>query len=411
MEYSNPYGSVGGLLDLSHKRSRMSLKARREPYWQRLTAGAFLGFRRGPNTWIVRFRSKATGETGLRRQHYFSLGEALEYDDARERAEAWLAQVSGTAVRTVRRGTVRAALESYLAHLRRVGREEAANRAEGQFKTAIYKKAIALQSLEAVTLDDFLEWRDGLKGNRSGRTIDRLVRAVVAGLNRANRIGHVGNPSAWRLESLPDEKGEDTAIFLSSAQRTGLLSKAEERARAFFHGLELTGARPGELANAVVSDFDGERLRLAHRKGRPPKLRVRYVVLEPCAVELLKRQVEGRRPEMPLFTEDGTRKWRRHIWAEACRNAIAAHNKDCDPEIRIPAGASAYCFRHARISELLQVFGFDPITVAQQTGTSLQMIEKAYFRFIPTEMSKKLAAMRAKSNDNGERQHPMVDSK
>jgi len=36
---------------------------------------------------------------------------------------------------------------------------------------------------------------------------------------------------------------------------------------------------------------------------------------------------------------------------------------------------------------------------AQQTGTSLQMIEKAYFRFIPTEMSKKLVAMRAKGND------------
>jgi integrase len=162
----------------------------------------------------------------------------------------------------------------------------------------------------------------------------------------------------------------------------------------------VTGARPGELANALVSDFDGERLRLAHRKGRPPKLRVRYVVLEACAVELLKRQVEGREPGAPLFTEDGTRKWRRHIWAEACRNAIAAHNKDCEPENRIPGGASAYCFRHARISELLQVYGIDPLTVAQQTGTSLQMIEKAYFRFIPTEMSKKLVAIRAKGNDD-----------
>jgi integrase len=380
----------------------MSLKPRREPYWQRLAAGAFLGFRRGPNSWIVRYRGRGTGETGLRRQHYFSLGEGFEYDEAKERAEAWLAQVSGTAVRTVRRGTVRAALESYLAHLRRVGRADAAKRAEGQFKTAMYKKALALQSLETATQEDFLEWRDGLQGQRTPRTIDRLVRAVVAGLNRANRMGHVGNPSAWRLESLPDEKSEDTAIFLSSAQRTALLAKAGEYARAFFHALELTGARPGELANALASDFDAERLRLAHRKGRPPKLRVRYVVLEACAVELLKRQVEGREPDAPLFTEDGTRKWRRHIWAEACRNAIAAHNKDCEPEIRIPLGASAYCFRHARISELLQVYGIDPLTVAQQTGTSLQMIEKAYFRFIPTEMSKKLVAIRAKGNDDGQ---------
>lgn len=383
-------------MDLSSKRSRTSLKPRREPYWQRLGPGAYLGFRRGPNSWIVRYREKAKDAKGFHRQHYNSLGEALDYDEAKERAEAWLAQVSGTAVRTVRRGTVRAALESYLEHLRRVGRTDAAKRAEGQFKTAIYKKAIALQSLESTTQEDFLEWRNELQGRRTPRTIDRLVRAVVAGLNRANRIGHVGNPSAWRLESLPDEKGEDTAIFLSTAQRKGLLIKASEHARPFFHALELTGARPGELANALVSDFDGEQLRLAHRKGRPPKLRVRYVVLETCAVELLKRQADGRQPDAPLFTEDGTRKWRRHIWAEACRNTIVAYNKDCEPENRVPAGASAYCFRHARISELLQVYGIDPLTVAQQTGTSLQMIEKAYYRFIPTEMSKKIAAIRAK---------------
>jgi integrase len=146
-----------------------------------------------------------------------------------------------------------------------------------------------------------------------------------------------------------------------------------------------------------VSDFDGECLRLAHRKGRPPKLRIRHVLLESCALELLRRHIEGRQPDAPLFTEDGTRRWRRHIWAEQCRNAIAAHNKDCEPENRLPAGDSAYCFRHARISELLQIYGIDPLTVAQQTGTSLQMIEKAYFRFIPTEMSKRLAEIRAKN--------------
>jgi hypothetical protein len=46
----------------------------------------------------------------------------------------------------------------------------------------------------------------------------------------------------------------------------------------------------------------------------------------------------------------------------------------------------AYAFRHARISELLQIHGVDPLTVAGQTGTSLAMIEKAYLRFIPSAM-------------------------
>ena len=38
--------------------------------------------------------------------------------------------------------------------------------------------------------------------------------------------------------------------------------------------------------------------------------------------------------------------------------------------------AGTYSLRHARISELLQVFNVDPFTVAHQTGTSLAMIIK-----------------------------------
>ena len=57
---------------------------------------------------------------------------------------------------------------------------------------------------------------------------------------------------------------------------------------------------------------------------------------------------------------------------------------------RISNDASAYSFRHARISELLQIFGVDPLTVAAQTGTSVAMIEKAYLRFIPSAMARTL---------------------
>lgn len=62
---------------------------------------------------------------------------------------------------------------------------------------------------------------------------------------------------------------------------------------------------------------------------------------------------------------------------------------------RIPKGASAYSFRHTRISELLQVYGVDPLTVAQQTGTGLNMIEKYYFKFISGSMRDKLNAVKA----------------
>jgi integrase len=79
------------------------------------------------------------------------------------------------------------------------------------------------------------------------------------------------------------------------------------------------------------------------------------------------------------------------------RTAVSAHNESAQRELRVPRGASAYSFRHARISELLQVYGVDPLTVAAQTGTSLRMIERTYFKFIRSAMLEKLAGLKIDS--------------
>jgi integrase len=119
------------------------------------------------------------------------------------------------------------------------------------------------------------------------------------------------------------------------------------------------------------------------------------VVLGVEAIEFFNEQCKDKLPGAPLFTEDGETPWRRHIWAREMRAAIAKHNEEAKGKKRISTDASAYSFRHARISELLQIYGVDPLTVAAQTGTSLAMIEKAYLRFIPSAMQEKLAALKA----------------
>lgn len=386
------------MADLSRKRDREQLAPRREPYWQRLGAGAFLGFRRGPDTWLVRFRGRD------RKQQYSSLGDGLDFDEAKRRAEAWLSQCAASSVRTVKRDSVIAALETYLADLRRHDREDAAAKAESCFKTAFqfdrklkrHQDPLGELQLEDVTMDDFLEWRDRLRPGRLPRSVNRLVRAVSAGLNRAHRLGHIGNPAAWRLEQLPDDNESETAVFLTPAQRKALIAAASPTAAAFLRGLELSGARPKELASAVAGDFDGERLKLSHRKGRTPKLRSRYVVLDEEGISFFAKQRKGKLPSALLFTVDGQKPWRRHLWAQEVRTAIAAHNKTARGAERISTDASAYSFRHARISELLQVYGVDPLTVAAQTGTSLRMIELAYFKFIRSAMLEKLANLKAR---------------
>jgi integrase len=231
---------------------------------------------------------------------------------------------------------------------------------------------------------------------RQARTVNRHVRAVIAALNQALDLGHLGNPAAWKLKSLAgdvEESGE-TAVFLDTAQRKAVIAAASPAAARFLRGLEITGARPKELAAAVVADFNGQMLRLAHRKGRPARLRSRHVLLSAEGIEFFKEQSRDKLPGARLFTEDGETPWRRHVWAKEVRAPIANHNRDASAKRRISPDASACSFRHTCISELLQIYGVDPSTVAAQTGTSIAMIEKAYLRFIPSAMQEKLAALK-----------------
>jgi integrase len=395
-------------MDLTRKRERDRLSVRREPYWHRLNKGAALGFRRGPDTWVLRYTDRASGKT-----KYAALeDDNLDFDQAKEKAETELGHRTKSAVRVVKRQTVKAALETYLEDLRRHDRGAAAEDAEWRFKKYVYGDVLAELPLERVTRDDFEEWRERQRPGRESRTVNRQVRSVKAALNRALELGHLGNPLTWKVEPLSDdaEDTNDTAVFLTPAQRKALIAAADPSAGHFLRGMELSGARPHELAAALVSDFDGAALRLAHRKGRPPKPRVRYVTLGSDGVEFFAKMADGKSRDSHLFKpdrlekdqawdadegKDDDRMWTGHLWARRVRAAIEKHNNDTEKEVdKIPESASAYSFRHTRISELLQVHNIDPITIAQQTGTSVAMIEKTYFKFIATTMRAKLSAIK-----------------
>lgn len=357
-------------MDITRKGSRTKLAARREPYWLRLAKGAYVGFRRGPDTWIARYRAGG-------KQHYQSLN-ATEYDDAKREAEVWFRQM-GSGI--TRRGTVREALGAYLDWLRDQGRQFKTS--EDRFKLIIYRHPLADKPLHEVTRQDFRAWRKTLQAGRKNRSVNRHVNSVKAALNRAVNEGFSGNREAWKVENLADDGDRDTAIFLTPEQRKAIIAECEPATGRFLRGLELTGARPSELANARVKDLDGDTLRLAHKKGRPPKLRVRSVVLQDAG--FFKAQARNKLPRAFLFTDADGRQWERHVWGVEVRRAV--------DEVKAPHGASAYSFRHSRISELLQVYGVDPLTVGAQTGTSVRVIEQTYYKFIPNSIREKLRAI------------------
>ena len=219
----------------------------------------------------------------------------------------------------------------------------------------------------------------------------------VAGLNRAVAEGYSGNPEAWNIDPLAADAEIGEPLFLTPKQRQSIIDAASPACGDFLRSIEYTGGRPGELAAAKLADLDkkGGTLTLRHKKGRPARIRARSVVLTDDALSFFKRQANGKMPKAPLLLDPGGISWGRHKWADEVQAAIAGVNAKAKGEARIPKGASAYSFRHARISELLQPYGIYPVTVAHQTGTSLRMIEQHYHRFIAPALREKLAQIDA----------------
>lgn len=432
---------------LTSKTSRKLLKVRRDPYFLKLGNGNHLGFRRGPDTWIARHRDKAG------KMHFQSLGDIEDFADAKAQADQWFDAMKGGARRSAVRGTVREALHSYLGHLRQVNRPVAAAAAEGRFTLAVFNDPLADLRVDQVTLNDFEEWQLRLQlfkprgvtlenreaalaridageplalvarglqmsegtlrhwrrrlpnratgGRRAPQTIDDIVGRVQAALNKAvEKLGYVGNKNAWGLENLGNEEDERIpAVFLSPVQRKHLLSHCAA-IEPFCLALDYTGARPGEMARATVADFDAGSGLVAFRTRKGGgKWRTRQTPLGQQAIAFFRAQCKDKLPAAFLVANPDGGQWMRRVWAKEIRKARMAANAKQSPTSQryIPAHASAYSFRHSRISELLQVAKIDATTVCKHTGTSLEMLHKYYWHLIPDSTRAALDALEARA--------------
>jgi integrase len=370
--------------DMTKKRVRESLAVRRDVHTMRLDKGAFLTYRRmtaDGGTWGARCRT-ADG------RQQFTTFDQIDRDDfsaAKKAAEAWCKKISSTGSVSVTRGTVRAWVAQYLRDLRNDGRRGTARSTWLNILRLVLPKSDPFGNLllEKVTKDDFRAWRNrisrGGRTKRAARSINRYARPIRVALNRAiKEHDAVGNNDAWRVATLRDdtEDAGETQVFLTAAQRAAIIAAATPDCALFLRGLAATGARPIELSEARVSDLNGNLLRLATRKGNAGKVRIRQCPLDSAATGFFAAQARGKLPSAYLFTDTGEQ-WSRSRWSWEIRNEKARGGD------RVPHLASAYSFRHTRISELLQTAGVDALRVAVMTGTSVAMIERHYFKFLP----------------------------
>jgi integrase len=178
-------------------------------------------------------------------------------------------------------------------------------------------------------------------------------------------------------------------LYLDLKQRRALLKAAKGLelpnagpARDLIEAAALTGARPGELKNALVSQFDS-RTKTMRFIGKTDS---RDVPLSPAAATLFTRLAKGKQPTDHLFVRDDGTPWPASEWTELVREAAKAAELPSDPN----TGVCLYTLRHSFITATL-LGGMPTLEVARLTGTSLQMIEENYGHLVANAARQRLA--------------------
>lgn len=380
-------------MDLSIVKQRNALKARREPYWQRLGPGRYLGYRpsqrEGAGTWIARaydahnrqYRLRALGDFGelpLRERFMAAKADTDTWCGLIERGGAAKLETLGDACREYAKSNLEI---------------------DARFNRYVYGEPIARIRLQKLKQHDVKNWREALEAkpaciarrkdgttvtrSRAPATINRDISMLRAALNAALKGGHVAAATAWSEALKPiGRAGRRRTLYLDRNQRRKLVEHTDEIAAPFVRALCLLPVRPGALAALCVRDFNfktGVLLVPCDKQGEN-----RQILLPPATREFLMKHARDLSPSGMLFARLGGEPWNRHTWKRPIRLACQAAG--------FTEGVTAYTLRHSVITDLVQD-GLDLMTVAQLAGTSVAMIEKHYAHLNWERASQALAGL------------------
>ena len=364
--------------------SREKLKPRREPYWQRVRKGCFVGYRKMTTgthgVWLARAREEEAGTRQLFKPlgEYGVLADHLRFDAAAKAALAWFDHLGRGG--STRKSTVSEACARYVRHLRATKSERAANDAEARFKNYVLNHAkLAATELPKLTPAQLEAWRKSLRDlptrsggrrgeQRSDSTLNRDMTCFRAALNLAYMDGLLTTDFAWRSKLRPIKNADQRReLYLDRAQRLKFIEKAPHDLAAFLRGLCLVPLRPGALAKLQAGDFD-RRLKVL-KIGQDKTGKDRRIKLPDVTATLFEAAAKDKLPTAPLLSRADGKAWNKDAWKWPIKaTAVAA---------KLPDGTTAYTLRHSVISDLVHD-GLDLLTVAQISGTSVAMIERHY---------------------------------
>lgn len=385
--------------DLSKIGNRDKLKPKTgdEPHWQRLRAGAYVGYRpskkRGRGTWFARAYESESGK--YRRKALGAYGDQNGHDvfaSAKRDAEAWAEQVENGGIRTERMQTVADACREYI-------RRKPSTISEGVFRRHVYDDPISSVKLDKLRRHHLRAWRqrlenapalvsrnkDGAKRTkvRSASTVNRDMVPLRAALGQVLTPGAPNTDAAWQ-EALKPNRGVDQRrdLYLDKGDRKRLLDAADPEIAPFLKALCLLPLRPGAIAALRVMDFE-ERTR-SLTIGEDKNGRVRQIAVPPEICDFLQSQTTTKLPEEPLFSRTSGICWNKDAWKGPIKAAAG--------QAKLPPATSAYTLRHSVITDLIRA-GLPALTVAQLSGTSVAMIERHYGHLVRNDAEDALSGL------------------
>lgn len=357
---------------INSKTARDKLLPRREPYWSRVRAGFFVGYRKpeqGEGTWIARRRD----DDG--KQVYHALGTLPSFDEAVKAAVKWANSVdAGVKSHGV---TVTGACEHYVKHLALHKGAASERDAKGRFDRLVYGTRIGRVELSKLRTSDVTAWlatqiengeddaEDEEDLRRAKDSANRNLASLKAALNLALRDRMVATDAGWKTVSKFRDVGRRRDAFLPGSQRAGLIKACPVDLQRLVKAMLLTGARPGELANANAQHFNRDQGTLALEG----KTGYRVVTLSTAAAAFFTECAVDKIAAAPLLATEYGNRWTKDAWKKPFRVAAAAAG--------LPSNAVMYSLRHTAISEMI-AGGMDSFIVARLAGTSTAMIDQHY---------------------------------
>ncbi|MCP5262399.1 MAG: tyrosine-type recombinase/integrase [Rhodoferax sp.] len=384
-------------------KGREALKPRHAPYWHKISTGCFLGFRKitsdSTGAWLARYRLEDTGAQKLHSLGKFEeLPPTERFGAASKAASKWFEHMGqGGSAGAL---TVREACENYVEHLRGAKPStNAADDADGRFKRWVYPNAkLAGTPLQKLTQGQVTAWRNALAKTRamhqdkskeptrerSSSSLNRDMATLRAALNLALEDGHCTSDHAWakKLKTIKGATGRRD-IYLDLDQRRALIAKCAPDIGALLRALSLIPLRPGAIASLVVGNFDKRLSMLTVGKDKSGK--DRRITLPPVTAKLFAEQCKNKLPTAPIFTRADGKAWNKDSWKGPFKEAAAAAG--------LPPTATAYVLRHSVITDLISLHRVDLLTVAQLSGTSLEMIDKHYGHLLQKHGAEGLARL------------------